>query len=103
MLVKFLVKPSFAERFRDLISANAKASLEHEMGCRRFDVLFDPKGPRRFVLHEIRDDEEALFDEHLASAHYRSFAAAIENEIEQPSARRLAFNDERAENVRSVG
>jgi (4S)-4-hydroxy-5-phosphonooxypentane-2,3-dione isomerase len=103
VLVEFLVKPSFAERFRDLISANAKASLEREMGCRRFDVLFDPKEPRRFVLHEIYDDDETAFDEHLASTHYRSFAAAIENEIEQRSVRRLAFNDERAENVRSVG
>jgi (4S)-4-hydroxy-5-phosphonooxypentane-2,3-dione isomerase len=102
VLVEFLVKPSFAGRFRDLISANAKASLEREMGCRRFDVLFDPKEPRRFVLYEIYDDETA-FDEHLASAHYRSFAAAIENEIEQRSVRRLAFDDERAENVRSVG
>jgi quinol monooxygenase YgiN len=62
-------------------------------------VLFDPKEPRRFVLYEIYDDETA-FDEHLASAHYRNFAAAIEDEIEQRSVRRLAFSDERAGIVR---
>ncbi|HZZ60089.1 MAG TPA: putative quinol monooxygenase [Roseiarcus sp.] len=99
VLVEFLVKPSFIERFRDLISVNAETSLEREKGCKRFDVLFDPSEPRRFVLYEIYDDE-AAFDEHLASAHYQSFAAAIENEIEQRSVRRLAFSDERAQNVR---
>lgn len=99
VLVEFLVKPSFVGRFRDLISDNAKASLERERGCRRFDVLFDPKEPRRFVLYEIYDDE-ATFDEHLASVHYRSFASAIEDEIEQRSVRRLAFSDGKAEDVR---
>lgn len=99
VLVEFLVKPSFVERFRDLISVNAEASLEREKGCKRFDVLFDPKEPRRFVLYEIYDDE-AAFDEHLASAHYKTFAAAIENEIEQRSVRRLALTGRRAENVR---
>jgi (4S)-4-hydroxy-5-phosphonooxypentane-2,3-dione isomerase len=99
VLVEFLVKPSFVGRFRDLISVNAEASLERERGCRRFDVLVDPKEPRRFVLYEIYDDE-AAFDEHLASAHYRSFAAAIENEIEQRFVRRLAFSGEREEIVR---
>ena len=100
VLVEFLVKPSFVERFRDLISVNAQASLEREKGCNRFDVLFDPKEPRRFVLYEIYDDE-AAFDEHLASAHYKSFAAAIENEVEQRSVRRLALSGDRAENVRA--
>ena len=99
VLVEFLVKPSFVARFRDLISVNAATSLERESGCRCFDVLFDPKEPRRFVLYEIYDDETA-FNEHLASAHYRSFVAAIEGEIEQRSVRRLAFSEERAGNVR---
>jgi quinol monooxygenase YgiN len=90
VLVEFLVKPSFVELFRDLISVNAEASLERERGCRRFDVLYDPKEPQRFVLYEIYDDE-AAFAEHLASSHYLSFAAAIENVIEQRSIRRLAY------------
>ena len=90
VLVEFLVNPPFVAQFRDLIAANAKASLELEAGCKRFDVLLDPREPRRFVLYEIYEDE-AAFDEHLASSHYLSFADAIENEIEQCSVRRLAF------------
>jgi quinol monooxygenase YgiN len=53
VLVEFLVKSPFIAQFRDLIAANAKASLEREAGCKRFDVLFDPEEPRRFVLYEI--------------------------------------------------
>jgi|SRR6185437_1647733 (4S)-4-hydroxy-5-phosphonooxypentane-2,3-dione isomerase len=90
VLVEFLVTPSFLAQFRDLIAANAKTSLEREMGCQRFDVLFDPADPRRFVLYEIYNDE-AAFDEHLASSHYLSFADAIEGGIEQRSVRRLTF------------
>jgi quinol monooxygenase YgiN len=90
VLVEFLVRPSFIAQFRDQIAANAKASLEREMGCKRFDVLADPEEPRRFVLYEIYDDE-AAFDAHLASSHYLNFADAIENEIEERSVRRLAF------------
>jgi (4S)-4-hydroxy-5-phosphonooxypentane-2,3-dione isomerase len=58
-------------------------------------VLVDPEEARRFVLYEIYEDE-AAFDEHLASSHYRTFAGAIESEIEQRSVRRLAFCGEMA-------
>lgn len=91
VLVEFLVKPSFVGQFRDLIAANAQASLEREAGCKRFDVLFDPAEPRRFVLYEIYQDE-AAFDDHLVSSHYLSFADAIEDGIEQRSISRLAFS-----------
>jgi (4S)-4-hydroxy-5-phosphonooxypentane-2,3-dione isomerase len=90
VLVEILVKPSFVTQFRDLIAANAKTSLEREMGCKRFDVLVEPEEPRRFVLYEIYEDE-AAFDKHLASSHYLSFADAIETKIEERSIRRLAF------------
>jgi (4S)-4-hydroxy-5-phosphonooxypentane-2,3-dione isomerase len=95
VLVEFLVNPSFVAQFRDLIAANATTSLKHEIGCKRFDVLVDPEEPRRFVLYEIYE-EQAAFDEHLASSHYLSFADAIENELEQRSVRRLAFSGEMA-------
>jgi (4S)-4-hydroxy-5-phosphonooxypentane-2,3-dione isomerase len=87
VLVEFLVNPAFIAPFRDLIATNAKTSLKRETGCERL--------PRRFVLYEIYEDE-AAFDEHLASSHYRSFAGAIESELEQRSVRRLAFCPEMA-------
>jgi len=95
VLVELLVKPALVGRFRGLIAANAKASLEREAGCKRFDVLCDPAEPPRFVLYEIYDDEEA-FAAHLASSHYQSFAASIDNQIDRRVIRRLAFCDETA-------
>jgi len=95
VLVEFLVKPSFIARFRDLIAANAKSSLEGEAGCKRFDVLCDPSEPRRFILYEIYEDEQA-FAAHLASSHYLDFAAAIDGQIEQRAISRLSFLSEMA-------
>jgi quinol monooxygenase YgiN len=90
VLVEFLVKPAFAKRFGELIVANAEASLKSETGCRRFDILTVPEEPRRFVLYEIYDDTGA-FDLHLRSGHYRGFADAIAEGIEERSVRRLAM------------
>ena len=84
VLVEVLEKPSFVAQSRDLIAVNARASLQRELGCKRFDVLVEPAGPRRFVLYEIYEDE-AAFDEHLVSSHYLSVADATENEIEERS------------------
>lgn len=92
VLVEFLVKPSFTEKFGELILANAMASLG-EIGCRRFDVLMASQEPGRFVLYEIYDDE-AAFDLHVRTQHYRIFADAIEGEIEERSIRRLSFFSE---------
>jgi quinol monooxygenase YgiN len=91
LLVEFLVRPGFAERFGELVLANAQASIEQETGCRRFDVLVEPLNGRRFVLYEIYDDE-AAFEQHLRSPHYRSFAAAIDGQIEERSLRKLRFH-----------
>ena len=97
VLVEVLEKPSFVAQSRDLIAVNAKASLESELGCKRFDVLVEPEDPQRFVLYEIYEDE-AAFDDLLASSFYLSVADAIENEMEERSIRRLAFSTEMATN-----
>ena len=88
--VEFTLKPAAVERFRALILDNARLSLAEEPGCRRFDVLAAPGDPQRFVLYEIYDDASA-FDRHLASAHFKAFAAAAEVLIEARSVRRLGF------------
>jgi (4S)-4-hydroxy-5-phosphonooxypentane-2,3-dione isomerase len=95
VLVEMLLKPSFVMRFRDLIAANAKASVQREAGCRRFDVPCDPAEPRRFVLYDIYDDEE-VFAAHVASSHHLRFAASIDIQIDQRAIRRLAFCSEMA-------
>ena len=91
ILVEFLVKPEFVERFGGLIATNAKASVAREPGCQRFDVLLGPEEPRRVWLYEIYDDE-AAFEAHLKSQHFKAFAAATDGQIERRSVWRLGFH-----------
>ena len=59
--VDFTVKQGAVERFRELILANARHSLQDEPGCRRFDVLVSAEEPRRIVLYEIYEDAAAFW------------------------------------------
>jgi (4S)-4-hydroxy-5-phosphonooxypentane-2,3-dione isomerase len=72
IIVDFRIKPGAEAEFRRLIDANARASVENEPGCRRFDVV-EPSGePDRILLYEIYEDE-AAFDEHCRTVHYDHF------------------------------
>lgn len=75
--VTFFIAPERVADFRALMIAQAKNSLALEPGCRHFDVWTDPKQPSRFFLYELYDDA-AAFEVHLASEHFKTFAAAIE-------------------------
>lgn len=72
VIVDFRLKSGARERFCDLVSANAKASLREEAGCRRFDVAEVRGEPDRVVLYEIYDSE-AAFEEHCRTAHFETF------------------------------
>lgn len=75
--VEFLVKPDEAGTFRELMLMQAANSLKLEEGCRYFDVCIDNGQAGRFVLYEVYDDE-AAFEVHLKSEHFRDFATAVE-------------------------
>jgi quinol monooxygenase YgiN len=72
--VEFETAPGDFARFKEMIAANARASVRDEPGCRQFDVLLPRDMPNRVVLYEVYDDE-AAFEAHLASAHFKDFAA----------------------------
>jgi len=90
--VEFTIKAAAVERFRALILENARLSLKNEPGCRRFDVLIDDASPSRIVLYEIYEDP-AAFDAHMATAHYKAFAAAADALLEGRRVERLNFLD----------
>ena len=73
--VHILVKSEFASEFREKMLNNARASRDGEPGCRQFDVTVSSEDPNHFFLYEIYDDE-AAFDAHRATSHYRDFIAA---------------------------
>jgi quinol monooxygenase YgiN len=91
ILVEFVLTPTARDAFRRLVLENAAASLRDEPGCRQFDVLVpEDEAGDRVVLYEIYDDA-AAFDAHLASEHYRHFAAAAEVLVREKTVRRLSF------------
>ncbi|MBC7608100.1 MAG: antibiotic biosynthesis monooxygenase [Polaromonas sp.] len=51
---------------------NARISLEHEPGCRQFDVCTAINSADEIFLYEIYDSR-AAFDAHLASEHFQQF------------------------------
>ena len=73
--VEFTIDPARREEFLPLMLENARRSRDEEPGCRQFDVCVDDARPGSVFLYELYDDR-AAFDAHLASAHFKAFAAA---------------------------
>ncbi len=78
--VEFRIDPASWDEFLPLMIANARRSRSDEPGCGQFDVSVDASRPATIFLYELYDDR-AAFDEHLASAHYKAFAAATRTMI----------------------
>ncbi|MHA1108555.1 MAG: putative quinol monooxygenase [Alphaproteobacteria bacterium] len=72
LIVEMEVRPDSVERFTEIITRNAQASVRDEPGCSQFDVLHTPDNPTRFVLYEVYDDEDA-FEAHRATPHFAAF------------------------------
>jgi len=78
--VEFDIDPGQFEIFMRLMAENAEASRRAEKGCRRFDVCRPHDVVNRVFLYEIYDDE-AAFQAHLRTGHFKSFAAATKDMI----------------------
>jgi quinol monooxygenase YgiN len=70
--VEFDIAPGKMRAFLPLMLENA-ASSRRESGCRRFDVCRPHDHPGSVFLYEIYDDE-AAFQAHLQSSHFKTFA-----------------------------
>ncbi len=70
--VQFELHAEHRAAFKDAVLKNAAASEQTEPGCHQFDVCFNADGTRCF-LYEVYDDE-AAFEAHHASAHFKTFA-----------------------------
>lgn len=78
--VEFVIKPEDVQRFMPLAVDNARASRGQEPGCWQFDVCVMPEAPNLVFLYEVYGDRGA-FEAHLATAHYRSFDAAVRDMV----------------------
>jgi autoinducer 2-degrading protein len=90
IVVDFILRPGCRERFLPLILENARRSVADEPGCRRFDVCEDPADPASIFLYEIYDDE-AAFEAHKRTEHFRRFEAASADMVADKRVRALAL------------
>jgi quinol monooxygenase YgiN len=72
------VRGDIVEQFRDRLLRHARTSLEAEPGCRRFDIHQETTDATRFLLIELYVDE-AAFDLHRSSPHYRQFREDVKD------------------------
>lgn len=82
----FQIDPAQMAAFMPLMHTNAQASLTHEEGCHRFDVLTDPARPGDVFLYELYTDA-AAFQTHLESAHFKVFDQAVASMITEKNVR----------------
>jgi (4S)-4-hydroxy-5-phosphonooxypentane-2,3-dione isomerase len=76
------VKPGFVEAFRAASIENARASVQ-EQGVARFDVVQGLDDPCHFTLVEVyRTAEDPA--RHKETAHYKTWAAAVEPMMAEP-------------------
>lgn len=80
VVVSLTLKPKVFSSFMPLMQSNAKVSLEEE-GCLQFDIATDPLRPEEVFLYELYKDQ-AAFDQHLASDHFKHFDQATAEMIE---------------------
>ena len=78
--VEFGIEPASWREFIPLMIENAHLSRTIEPGCRQFDICVDKARPSTVFLYELYDDR-AAFDAHLASPHFKAFAAATQKMI----------------------
>jgi (4S)-4-hydroxy-5-phosphonooxypentane-2,3-dione isomerase len=84
--VEFELQPQHLAAFREAVLHNARASVAHEPGCLRFDVLDILPGAPTVFLYEIYTDE-AAFKAHLATPHFLAFDARTAPMIARKSVR----------------
>ena len=57
---------------RGALVTYARMCIEHEPGCRRYDVCLDPVDGTAFLLYQVYDDE-AAYIAHRELPHYAEF------------------------------
>jgi quinol monooxygenase YgiN len=84
------VKPEHIEAFRQATIENA-ANSRKEPGVARFDVVQQADDPSRFALLEVYRTREGHAS-HRETAHYKAWAAKVEDMLAEPRTRVIYTN-----------
>jgi len=74
VLVLVTVKTELLDEFERSLLHNARESVAHDRGCRRFDVSQSNDDPTRWVLYEVYDSPDA-HAAHRQSPHFLAYDA----------------------------
>jgi (4S)-4-hydroxy-5-phosphonooxypentane-2,3-dione isomerase len=88
VLVDFIVKSGFEDRFKEALLVQAENSLTLEPDCHYFDVCIEGSDTKKFTLYELYTNSKA-FDVHLQSEHFLTFNQLVSNWISMKSVRTL--------------
>lgn len=84
VVVTINIKPGFKDQFmHSMVEDDAKASLNNEPGCLRFDVLQDTSNPNRIYLMEEYTDE-AAFQTHTQQPHFTRWQETVKDWFDGP-------------------
>lgn len=90
--------------FLELVTENARQSVEAEPDCLRFDVLtpVDAGSGEQVLLYEIYRDE-AAFDAHLASPHFRRFDERTRDLVRRKTVRSFSVAEHAKASIAHAG
>jgi (4S)-4-hydroxy-5-phosphonooxypentane-2,3-dione isomerase len=82
------VVPAERDNYLAAITENGMAAAK-EPGCRRFDILNLASDPNHFFLYEVYDNE-AAFQAHRASEHFKKYAATTSKMVAKRETRTMS-------------
>jgi autoinducer 2-degrading protein len=82
------IVPAEREKYLAAITENGMAAAK-EPGCKRFDILNLASDPNHFFLYEVYDNE-AAFQAHRATDHFKKYAAATANMVAKRESRPMS-------------
>ena len=89
VLVLVTIRPEMRTEFEQALLHNARESVAHDEGCRRFDVSQDVDDPTRWILHEVYDAPEA-HAKHRQSSHFLAYDEIAQRAIIEKTVFRCA-------------
>ena len=82
------IVPTEREKYLAAITENGMAAVK-EPGCRRFDILNLASDPNHFLLYEVYDNE-AAFQAHRATDHFKKYAATTASMVAKRDSRPMS-------------
>jgi (4S)-4-hydroxy-5-phosphonooxypentane-2,3-dione isomerase len=89
VLVVVTIRPEMRTEFEQALLHNARESVAHDEGCRRFDVSQDVSDPFRWILHEVYDAPDS-HARHRQSPHFLAYDSVAQRAVIEKTVFRCA-------------